>query len=62
MQQNAAPPPASCHSKVELRVSCNNLLDKDIMSKSDPLCALYILHGGKWYEVCDVDILFYFVG
>ena len=51
MQQSVAPPPAACHSKVELRVSCSNLLDKDIMSKSDPLCALYAWHSGKWYEV-----------
>lgn len=45
-----APPPPTCKSKVELRVSCRNLLDKDLLSKSDPLCALYILRNGRWCE------------
>lgn len=39
-------------SKVELTISCENLLDMDIFSKSDPLCALYInTSGSHWYEV-----------
>nr|XP_039264884.1 copine-3-like isoform X2 [Styela clava]XP_039264885.1 copine-3-like isoform X3 [Styela clava] len=53
MQQpgiGAPPPPTTCKSKVELRISCNHLLDKDILSKSDPLCALYILQNGRWSE------------
>ncbi|XP_013924685.1 PREDICTED: copine-3, partial [Thamnophis sirtalis] len=33
-------------------VSCNNLLDKDISSKSDPLCVLLqYTSGQQWYEV-----------
>ncbi|XP_074843094.1 copine-3 isoform X2 [Carettochelys insculpta] len=43
---------AQCVTKVELTISCNNLLDKDVGSKSDPLCVL--LHntsGQQWYEV-----------
>jgi len=52
MQNQVVPPPApSCHSKVELRISCTNLLDKDIMSKSDPLCVLFIQQDGRFYEV-----------
>lgn len=40
-------------SKVELTISCENLMDMDIFSKSDPLCALYInTSGSHWYEVC----------
>uniref|UniRef100_A0A672HDP9 Copine-3 n=1 Tax=Salarias fasciatus TaxID=181472 RepID=A0A672HDP9_SALFA len=36
---------------VELTVSCDNLLDMDVFSKSDPLCALYIkTSGSQWYE------------
>nr|CAB3233424.1 copine-3 [Phallusia mammillata] len=50
MQQAPAPPPTSCHSKVELRVSCTNLLDKDVLSKSDPLCAFFVMQDGRWYE------------
>jgi len=52
MQNQVLPPPArSCHSKVELHISCTNLLDKDVMSKSDPLCVLYIEQGERFYEV-----------
>lgn len=41
-----------CVSKVELTVSCSNLLDKDVGSKSDPLCVLLqSSEGGKWTEV-----------
>lgn len=43
---------ADCVSKVELTVSCSNLLDKDVGSKSDPLCVLLQSSGGdKWTEV-----------
>ncbi|KAL2091337.1 hypothetical protein ACEWY4_013600 [Coilia grayii] len=41
-----------CVSKVELSISCNNLIDKDIGSKSDPLCVLLQSVGDdKWTEV-----------
>lgn len=43
---------ADCVSKVELSVSCSDLLDKDVGSKSDPLCVLLQKNGGdKWVEV-----------
>uniref|UniRef100_A0A4W6G5F1 Copine-3 n=1 Tax=Lates calcarifer TaxID=8187 RepID=A0A4W6G5F1_LATCA len=43
---------AQCVTKVELTVSCNNLLDKDIGSKSDPLCVLLMsTSDSQWYEV-----------
>eukprot|EP00066_Takifugu_rubripes_P022593 XP_011611859.1 PREDICTED: copine-1 [Takifugu rubripes] len=43
---------ADCVSKVELTVSCSNLLDKDVGSKSDPLCVLLQSSGGdKWTEL-----------
>uniref|UniRef100_S4RRA6 Copine-3 n=1 Tax=Petromyzon marinus TaxID=7757 RepID=S4RRA6_PETMA len=42
---------ASCVSKVELTVSCKDLLDKDVGSKSDPLCVVLIEAGGTWSEV-----------
>ncbi|XP_068160120.1 copine-3-like [Antennarius striatus] len=47
------PVPGATHlaTKVELTVSCENLMDMDIFSKSDPLCALYInTSGSHWYE------------
>ncbi|XP_005103025.1 copine-3 [Aplysia californica] len=36
--------------KVELRVSCKNLLNKDVTSKSDPCAVLYFKEGGKFRE------------
>ncbi|XP_030584907.1 copine-3-like [Archocentrus centrarchus] len=39
-------------AKVELSVSCANLLDKDVGSNSDPLCVLLQSSGGdKWTEL-----------
>lgn len=38
-------------TKVELTISCENLMDMDVFSKSDPLCALYVNStGSHWYE------------
>uniref|UniRef100_A0A3Q3GVH5 Copine-3 n=1 Tax=Labrus bergylta TaxID=56723 RepID=A0A3Q3GVH5_9LABR len=43
---------ADCVSKVELCVSCTDLLDKDVGSKSDPLCVLLQKTGGdSWTEL-----------
>lgn len=43
---------AQCVTKVELTVSCDNLLDRDIGSKSDPLCVLLMNSSdSQWYEV-----------
>ncbi|XP_002128214.2 copine-3 isoform X1 [Ciona intestinalis] len=47
---NQPPPPTSCHSKVELRISCKDLLNKDFLSKSDPLCAVLWSKDGRWVE------------
>ncbi|MEQ2176540.1 Copine-3 [Goodea atripinnis] len=42
---------AQCVTKVELTVSCENLLDTDIGSKSDPLCVLLMSSSdSQWYE------------
>ncbi|XP_035518428.1 copine-3-like isoform X2 [Morone saxatilis] len=53
MASGGAPVPGPLHiaTKVELTISCENLMDMDIFSKSDPLCALYInTSGSQWYE------------
>lgn len=43
---------AQCVTKVELTVSCDHLLDRDIGSKSDPLCVLLMnTSESQWYEV-----------
>lgn len=44
-------------TKIELAISCKNLLDKDIGSKSDPLCVLLQNVGDdKWTEVCNTRL------
>ncbi|KAF0028293.1 hypothetical protein F2P81_019380 [Scophthalmus maximus] len=53
MASGGATAPGVTHlaAKVELTISCENLLDMDVFSKSDPLCALYInTSGSQWYE------------
>ncbi|XP_078396816.1 copine-3-like [Cetorhinus maximus] len=43
---------AQCVTKVELSISCENLLDKDVGSKSDPLCVFFINTGeNQWAEI-----------
>lgn len=42
---------AHCVTLVQLSVSCDHLIDKDIGSKSDPLCVLLQDVGGAWAEV-----------
>ena len=37
--------------KVQLSLSCHNLRDRDITSRSDPVCILYTqVIGGRWVE------------
>ncbi|KAM4688446.1 copine-3 [Discoglossus pictus] len=43
---------AQCVTKVELSISCDNLLDRDVGSKSDPLCVLHMNSSGQqWFEI-----------
>ncbi|KAK7881385.1 hypothetical protein WMY93_029794 [Mugilogobius chulae] len=43
---------APCVTKVSLNVSCENLMDMDAFSKSDPLCVLYVsTSGAQWCEI-----------
>ncbi|XP_052647919.1 copine-1 isoform X7 [Harpia harpyja] len=43
---------AGCVSRVELSVSCRSLLDRDLGSRSDPLCVLLQEVGdGRWAEL-----------
>ncbi|XP_036737004.2 copine-2 isoform X3 [Manis pentadactyla] len=39
-----------CMCKVELSVSGQNLLDRDVTSKSDPFCVLFTENDGRWME------------
>lgn len=57
MQASYGPPPptapsmSQCVTRVQLNISCRNLLDKDVMSKSDPMAVVMILKEGRWFEV-----------
>uniref|UniRef100_F6RP23 Copine-3 n=1 Tax=Xenopus tropicalis TaxID=8364 RepID=F6RP23_XENTR len=43
---------AQCVTKVELSISCTSLLDRDVSSKSDPLCVLLLnSSGNQWFEI-----------
>ncbi|KAM4622408.1 copine-1 isoform 2-T5 [Discoglossus pictus] len=43
---------AHCVTKIQLSISCTDLLDKDVGSKSDPLCVVFQSIGdGKWGEL-----------
>lgn len=39
------------HTRIEIRVSCNKLKNKDIGSKSDPCCVMYQKVDDNWTEV-----------
>ncbi|MBN3321041.1 NLRC5 protein, partial [Atractosteus spatula] len=43
--------PQYCVTKVELSVSGENLLDRDVTSKSDPFCVLFLEVNGRWSEL-----------
>ena len=43
---------AQCVTKVELHLSCRGLLNKDMLSKSDPIAVLLMQDkSNTWYEV-----------
>lgn len=44
-------PPPPLVSKVEVRIKCKNLLNRDVMSKSDPMVACYLVKDGISTEV-----------
>ncbi|XP_068933797.1 copine-1 isoform X6 [Petaurus breviceps papuanus] len=47
---------AHCVTSVQLSISCDHLIDKDVGSKSDPLCVLLQdVGGGNWAELCRTE-------
>ncbi|XP_041692463.2 copine-8-like [Coregonus clupeaformis] len=46
-------------TKVELTVSCRNLLDRDTFSKSDPICVLYTqgMANREWREFSRTEVI-----
>ncbi|KAJ7312140.1 hypothetical protein JRQ81_006484 [Phrynocephalus forsythii] len=50
--------PQYCVCKVELSVCGQNLLDRDVTSKSDPFCVLFMEVNGKWTEIDRTETAF----
>uniref|UniRef100_A0A8C5WTE0 Copine 7 n=1 Tax=Laticauda laticaudata TaxID=8630 RepID=A0A8C5WTE0_LATLA len=48
---------ATCVSKVELRVCCKHLLDRDTLNKSDPCVVLLMQSQGQWVEVDRSEVI-----
>ncbi len=48
---------SSPSSRVELSISCANLMDKDVFSKSDPMAVVYVLKKTGFVEVSYLYIL-----
>ncbi|KAG8286513.1 hypothetical protein J6590_057598 [Homalodisca vitripennis] len=44
---------------IDLAISCRNLPDCDVFSKSDPMCVIYLktLERDKWHEICRTEII-----
>uniref|UniRef100_A0A8C5IR79 Copine 7 n=1 Tax=Junco hyemalis TaxID=40217 RepID=A0A8C5IR79_JUNHY len=49
--------PLAVLSKVELRVSCKHLLDRDTLNKSDPCVLLLMQSQGQWMEVDRSEVI-----
>ncbi|MBN3319818.1 CPNE7 protein, partial [Atractosteus spatula] len=49
--------PTACVSKVELRVSCKSLLDRDTLNKSDPSVILMVQAQGQWTEIDRTEVI-----
>ncbi|XP_048086172.1 copine-4 isoform X1 [Alosa alosa] len=46
-----------CLTKVELRVACRSLSDRDALSKPDPCVVLKMQSHGQWFEVDRTEII-----
>ena len=56
MQAPIYPPPSTPSfsqfvTRVQLNISCKNLRDKDVLSKSDPMAVVMLFKDGNWFEV-----------
>ncbi|XP_045149807.1 copine-7 isoform X2 [Echinops telfairi] len=49
--------PAPCASKVELRLSCRHLLDRDPLTKSDPSVVLLLQAQSQWVQVDRTEVV-----
>lgn len=49
--------PLDAVSKVELSISCTNLKDLDVFSKSDPVVFLYEKRGREWQKLGRTEVI-----
>ena len=42
---------ANVSSRVQLTISCKNLVDADVFSKSDPMVVVFANNSGQWSEI-----------
>lgn len=49
--------PLDAVSKVELSISCTNLKDMDVFSKSDPIVFLYEKRGREWQKIGRTEVI-----
>lgn len=49
--------PMDAVSRVELSVSCSNLKDMDVFSKSDPVVFLYEQRGKEWQKIGRTEVI-----
>ncbi|XP_045072003.1 copine-4-like, partial [Coregonus clupeaformis] len=48
---------SSCLTKVELRVACQGISDRDALSKPDPCVILKMQSHGQWFEVDRTEVI-----
>nr|XP_029514796.1 copine-4-like [Oncorhynchus nerka] len=48
---------SSCLTKVELRVACRGISDRDALSKPDPCVVLKMQSHGQWFEVDRTEVI-----
>uniref|UniRef100_A0A8C7DSY4 C2 domain-containing protein n=1 Tax=Oncorhynchus kisutch TaxID=8019 RepID=A0A8C7DSY4_ONCKI len=48
---------SSCLTKVELRVACQGISDRDALSKPDPCVVLKMQSHGQWFEVDRTEVI-----
>jgi hypothetical protein len=46
-----------CSSQLEVSISAKNLLNRDLVSKSDPQCVVYQFDGSQYHEICRTEVI-----
>ena len=44
-------------SRVELSITCSNLKDLDVFSKSDPCVFVYLKRSGTWFKLGRTEVI-----